>query len=158
MTTETRGYIRSPASHRKHQLSTYQSVESLSCIFQPSKKSLIASFSSCIVLGMLRACSKMARWQNSYCSTVWIVKALWARKCFTVLNISHLPTSLKRATLTSIVQKVPVRPMPALQCTKMGGPLGCPFHLDPKACTASVWASRTRPITWRQDSAEEGTP
>ena len=134
------------------------SLEFFRCIFHPPKKSVIASFSSCVVLAMFSACSNMAKWQNSYCSGVWIVSALWVLKVFTVLNTSHFPTSAKRATFTSIVQKVPVRPIPALQCTIIGGPLGCPFHCDPNACTASFCASRTRPTICKHDSADDGTP
>lgn len=41
------------------------------------------------------------------------------------------------------LKNLPVLPIPALQCTTIGGPLGCPAHVSPNACTICCCFSRT---------------
>jgi hypothetical protein len=52
----------------------------------------------------------------------------------------------------------PVLPIPALQCTTIGGPLGCPAHVSPNATTIAFCFLLTRSKNSSIALADLGTP
>ena len=67
----------------------------------------------------------------------------WEKIISPVFIISTFPMSSNFLMAISSVQKVPVRPMPALQWTTMGGPSSCPVQAGTISVTISACFSRT---------------
>lgn len=103
-------------------------------------------------------CSMMAKWQNTYWSGICILKARCDRMRRTVSLMLTVCMCSNLRRLMSVVINVPVLPIPALQCTTMGGPRAWPCHSDPRELTASSWQARTLNKNSRKAAAELGVP
>jgi len=61
-------------------------------------------------------------------------------------------------TILQVFVYLPVLPMPALQCTTIGGPRGCPAHVSPLLASNLLCCCLTKDKNCNKAEADLGTP